>query len=198
MIAFAGARRALGCAVAIQRAMAAYDEHAEAPVRLRIGLHTGEATREGYDFFGRSVIVAARIAAAAGGGGVLVSSLVRELTGGAKEFAFGGGGELGLKGVSGLQRASAGEWEEGRDHGRGQGDQGKHGSVHGAVAVRGDRALRAGDRAHRPPTRAGLLRLGFRRPAPAAPARRELQLGAGPETAVRGGGGTLSASIRRR
>ena len=133
MIAFAGARRALGCAVAIQRAMAAYDEHAEAPVRLRIGLHTGEATREGYDFFGRSVIVAARIAAAARGGEILVSSLVRELTGGAKEFAFDGGRELELKGLSGLQRAFAVEWEEGRDPARAHGVHGKQGNGHGAA-----------------------------------------------------------------
>jgi len=130
MIAFASARRALGCAVAIQRAMAAYDEHAEAPVRLRIGLHTGEATREGYDFFGRSVIVAARIAAAARGGEILVSSLVRELTGGAKEFAFDGGRELELKGLSGLQRAFAVEWEE-RDPARAHGVHGNYGERNG-------------------------------------------------------------------
>ncbi len=133
MIAFAGARRALGCAVAIQRAMAAYDEHAEAPVRLRIGLHTGEATREGYDFFGRSVIVAARIAAAARGGEILVSSLVRELTGGAKEFAFDGGRELELKGLSGLQRAFAVEWEPGRDPVRAHGVHREHADGHGPV-----------------------------------------------------------------
>ncbi|HYY05313.1 MAG TPA: ATP-binding cassette domain-containing protein [Candidatus Limnocylindria bacterium] len=118
MIAFGSARRALRCAVAIQRAMAAYDEHAEAPVRLRIGLHTGEVTKEGYDFFGRSVIVAARIAAAAQGGEILVSSLVRELTGGAEEFAFDGGRELELKGLRGLHRLFAVNWEAGRDSAR--------------------------------------------------------------------------------
>jgi putative ABC transport system ATP-binding protein len=133
MIAFASARRALRCAVAIQRAMAAYDEHAEAPVRLRIGLHTGEATREGYDFFGRSVIVAARIAAAARGGEILVSSLVRELTRGAEEFAFDGGRELELKGLSGLQRAFAVEWEEGRDRGRAPGVHANHGDGNGVA-----------------------------------------------------------------
>jgi len=111
MLAFPSARRALRCAVAIQRATAAYDEHAEAPVRLRIGLHTGEATKEGYDFFGRSVIVAARIGAAARSGEILVSSLVRELTGGAEEFAFDGGRELELKGLSGLQRVFGVEWQ---------------------------------------------------------------------------------------
>src|SRR5207247_9501139 len=68
MIAFPSARRGLRCAVAIQRAMAAYDEHAEAPGGLRIGLHTGEVTKDGSDFFNRSVLVAARIAAAGGRG----------------------------------------------------------------------------------------------------------------------------------
>ena len=42
-------------------------------VRVRIGLHTGEAIREEGDFFGRSVILAARIAAQARGGEILVS-----------------------------------------------------------------------------------------------------------------------------
>jgi putative ABC transport system ATP-binding protein len=111
MIAFASARRALRCAVAIQRATAAYDEHAEAPVRLRIGLHTGEATKEGYDFFGRSVIVAARVAAAGLGGEVLVTSLVRELAGASDEFVFDGGREVELKGLSGRYRLFAADWE---------------------------------------------------------------------------------------
>jgi len=119
-----GARRALRCAVRIQRTMAAYDEHAEAPVGLRIGLHTGEATKEGRDFFGRSVIVAARIAAAAGSGEILVSSLVRELTAGAEEFAFDGGREVELKGLAGLQRVFAAEWEPGNDPRRARGNDG--------------------------------------------------------------------------
>ena len=118
MIAFASARRALRCAIAIQRAMAAYDEHAEAPVRLRIGLHTGEATQEGYDFFGRSVIVAARIAAAARSEEILVSSMVRELAGGAEEFAFDGGREVELKGLTGVQRVFVLEWKQAGDPGR--------------------------------------------------------------------------------
>jgi putative ABC transport system ATP-binding protein len=113
MIAFRSAGRAVHCAVAIQRAMAAYDEHAEAPVHLRIGLHTGEAIHEGDDFFGRSVIVAARIAAAARSGEILVSSLVRELTGGSEEFAFDGGREVELKGLAGPHRVFAVDWEAG-------------------------------------------------------------------------------------
>jgi putative ABC transport system ATP-binding protein len=109
MIAFPSARHALRCAVAIQRAVAAYDEHAEAPLRVRVGIHTGEATKEGYDFFGRTVIVAARIAALAQGGEILVSSLVRELVAG--EVPFDGEREAVLKGLSGRQRMFAVAWE---------------------------------------------------------------------------------------
>ena len=51
-------------------------------IRVRMGLHTGEAVKEGDDFFGTHVALAARIAAAARGGQILVSSLLKELTGG--------------------------------------------------------------------------------------------------------------------
>ena len=83
MIAFSSARRGLASAMAIQRALQA---HADAPSRARrspcrMGLHTGEALKEGDDFFGTHVALAARIAGAARGGEILVSSLLKELTG---------------------------------------------------------------------------------------------------------------------
>lgn len=114
MIAFPSARKAVRCAVAIQRSMSAFGEHSATPIALRIGLHTGEATKEGYDFFGRSVIVAARISAVARGGEVLVSSMVRELTIGAGDFAFGAGREEALKGLSGTQLVYAVMWRQAR------------------------------------------------------------------------------------
>jgi putative ABC transport system ATP-binding protein len=114
MIAFPSARKAVGCAIAIQRSISAYGEHSATPIALRIGLHTGEATKEGYDFFGRSVIVAARISAAAQGGEILVSSLVRELTANAADFAFGTGRDVTLKGLSGTQRIYSVMWAEAR------------------------------------------------------------------------------------
>ena len=47
MIAFSSVRRAVLCAIALQRAFAAYsDSHADLPIRIRIGLHVGEAVRE--------------------------------------------------------------------------------------------------------------------------------------------------------
>jgi class 3 adenylate cyclase len=112
MIAFASAARAVECACAIQRAFAAHADGApEEAVRVRIGLHTGEAIRERDDFFGRNVILAARIAAQAGGGEVLVSSLLKELTEGEADVRFGEPRELSLKGLTGTYRVHAVEWE---------------------------------------------------------------------------------------
>ncbi|MDQ3934467.1 MAG: AAA family ATPase, partial [Actinomycetota bacterium] len=113
MVAFSSAAAAVECAVAIQRAFAAHaEEHPGDAMRVRIGLHTGEAIRERDDFFGRNVILAARIAAKARGGEVLVSSLLKELTEMAAEVRFGEPRELTLKGLSGTYRVHAVEWEE--------------------------------------------------------------------------------------
>ena len=105
MVAFQSARRALQCAVDVQRAFAAYnDAHPDEPIRVRIGLHAGEVIREADDFFGKNVILAARIAGEARGGEVLVSSLLKELTESAGDIRFGEGREVELKGLSGLHR----------------------------------------------------------------------------------------------
>src|SRR5437588_377999 len=112
MVAFASARRALACAIAVQRAFAgrAEDDPDEA-IRVRIGMHTGEAIRERDDFLGRNVILAARIAAQARGGEVLVSSLLKELTESSGDIAFGEAREVNLKGLSGSYRLHTVEWE---------------------------------------------------------------------------------------
>ncbi len=47
-------------------------------IKVRIGLHTGKAIKEGEDLFGKSVILAARIASQAGEQ-ILVSSLLKAL-----------------------------------------------------------------------------------------------------------------------
>jgi class 3 adenylate cyclase len=112
MVAFSSARRALDCAIAIQRAFAAQaEEQGEDAIRVRIGMHTGEAIRERDDFFGRNVILAARIAAQAEGGEVLVSSLLKELTESSGDIAFGEAREVELKGLSGSYRLHAVEWD---------------------------------------------------------------------------------------
>ena len=69
MLAFSSAARALDFAMAIQTLMAP-GYHGQ-PVRVRVGINTGEAIRERDDFYGRAVIMAARVAAQALGGEVL-------------------------------------------------------------------------------------------------------------------------------
>jgi len=64
MVAFASARRALACAVAIQRALEEQRRQApDATVRVRMGLNAGEAIHEEGDLFGSAVGAAARISA---------------------------------------------------------------------------------------------------------------------------------------
>lgn len=73
-VAFEHATDGLACAVEIQRRLGRHrHEHGFAPL-VRIGLHTAEAAREGGDFIGRGVHVAARIGAAATAEEILVSS----------------------------------------------------------------------------------------------------------------------------
>ena len=102
MIAFPSARRAIDCARAIQKAVTAeLGDHPDGPVRVRIGLHTGEAIRDESDFHGRNVVVAARIADAASGGEILASAVVKQLTESAGDVAFEEEREVELAGLAG-------------------------------------------------------------------------------------------------
>jgi len=74
------------------------------PVRVRIGLHTGEALRDADKFFGKTVILAARIAAQATGEEILVSSVLKQLTETAGDLRFGSDRLVELKGISEPQR----------------------------------------------------------------------------------------------
>jgi SARP family transcriptional regulator, regulator of embCAB operon len=72
-IAFARARDAIDMAVAVQRALATARWQGGAAVRVRIGIHTGEAAISDGTYIGLAVHRAARIGAAGHGGQVLVS-----------------------------------------------------------------------------------------------------------------------------
>ena len=104
MLAFPSSRTALRCAIATQRRVAERFNDPGSPVRIRIGLHVGEALREADDFFGHAVTYAARIAAQASGGEIVVSSLVHDLIGRTDEFQFGEPRSVDLKGIGGTQR----------------------------------------------------------------------------------------------
>ena len=69
-----------------------------------MGLHVGEAINEFADYFGRAVILAARIATLAQGGQILVSSTFRDLTANAGDLSFSFKGEKQLKGLSGTHQ----------------------------------------------------------------------------------------------
>jgi eukaryotic-like serine/threonine-protein kinase len=102
MIAFPSARRAVECARAIQSAIRSeLGDHPDGPIRLRIGLHTGEAIREEADFYGKNIALAARITDKARGGEILASSVVKELTESAGDLRFEGERELELDGLAG-------------------------------------------------------------------------------------------------
>jgi predicted ATPase/class 3 adenylate cyclase len=77
--AFVSAVGAVGAAVAAQRGLAAHGWPPDAPVRVRMGLHTGEGIAAGDDYVDINVNRAARIAAAANGGQVIVSDATRSL-----------------------------------------------------------------------------------------------------------------------
>ena len=111
MVAFDSAARALRCAKAIQRRQRAWTEqHPDTPLRVRMGLHTGEAIRDADDFLGSTVNLASRIATAARGEEILVSSLLKELCASTGEFDFDRGQEIELKGLSQPHRVFAVSW----------------------------------------------------------------------------------------
>jgi predicted ATPase/class 3 adenylate cyclase len=77
--AFPRAREALLAAVEGQRALAAHEW--VQPVRVRMGIHTGEPIRSETSYVGMDVHRAARIMGAAHGGQILVSRTTRDLAG---------------------------------------------------------------------------------------------------------------------
>src|SRR6266581_4672240 len=78
-VVFASPAGAVRAAVEVQRALAAHPWPQGDPLRVRIGLHTGEGAPRGGDYVGIDVNRAARIAGAAHGGQVIVSDSTRAL-----------------------------------------------------------------------------------------------------------------------
>jgi class 3 adenylate cyclase len=102
MLIFRRPDRGLDCAVAIQRALAGHDV-----IRVRIGLHIGNLVREGEDFFGTDVNLAARIADRASGGQVFVSARLHDLLKDDHAGRFGEPVEVELKGLAGAHTVYA-------------------------------------------------------------------------------------------
>jgi YVTN family beta-propeller protein len=78
-VAFASARQAVLAAVEAQRSLAEHDWPDETDLRVRMGIHTGQAAATEERYLGLAVHRAARIAAAGHGGQVLVSQTTHNL-----------------------------------------------------------------------------------------------------------------------
>ena len=78
---FQKASTAVAAAAAAQRALVAEPWPPDSPLRVRMGLHSGEADLVRGDYVGLSVHVAARVSAAAHGGQILITEATAELAG---------------------------------------------------------------------------------------------------------------------
>ena len=78
-VTFRTARDAVLAAIDAQRGLAEHRWRPGSPVRVRMGIHTGEGRLSGNDYVGMDVHRAARIAAAAHGGQVIISAATEAL-----------------------------------------------------------------------------------------------------------------------
>jgi adenylate cyclase len=106
MLAFPAVGSAAACAIGVQRQI--YEGFEGITIQVRMGIHSGNATEEGGDFFGRTVVVASRLSASANPGEILVSAEASTDIGHA--FPLGAPRTLSLKGLTGIHHAAPLEW----------------------------------------------------------------------------------------
>ena len=99
MVVFASASAALGCAVAMQQGVERDNRAREYSVGLRVGLSSGEVTRDDDDYFGDPVVEAARLCGSCENGQVLAADVVRAMAGRRSRHESRSLGELVLKGL---------------------------------------------------------------------------------------------------
>lgn len=97
MLAFPSPGAATACSVAIQNMLG--PGWNGVPVSVRIGIHSGNASETSGDYFGRTVVIASRVASAAAGREILISQEVQRGLEGA--FVLGEPDNVDLKGLSG-------------------------------------------------------------------------------------------------
>ena len=108
VVSFAEPRRAIECAIAIQRRLADHRRTQGFAPGVRIGVHRAEATQRGLDYSGVGVHAAARVGALASDGEILVSRETLEASDGA--FAADPPRLVELKGIPEPLEVSAVAW----------------------------------------------------------------------------------------
>jgi class 3 adenylate cyclase len=104
MLAFSDCVQAVRFAIAFRDAVDGHAWPADAGrIRVHVAIHRGEVIQDAADFFGRTVIIGARLVGLAGPGEVLVTEAVREAA--PSVAIYGEAREVQLKGLSGRYRA---------------------------------------------------------------------------------------------
>jgi class 3 adenylate cyclase len=111
LFTFPDAGRALLCAQELQRELHRFNRDQPQPLRVRMGVHTGEVIRQGDGVFGREVHLAARIATQAAGEEIVTSERVRDLLAAAGRFVFSPRPPVSLKGLAGEHRVYTVAWD---------------------------------------------------------------------------------------
>ena len=85
-VVFTSAQEALSAAIEGQRRLGRHDWPGQVPIRVRMGLHTGEPQRHEDGYIGIDVHRAARIAGTAHGGQIVLSAATQELAGAGADY----------------------------------------------------------------------------------------------------------------
>lgn len=112
MVVFTSARKAISCAIAIQRTLKKMRMRRPEIPRVRIGLNSGEVVSDGADVFGSAVSVAARVTDKAAGDEIVIAEVVKVLAGTIPGLELVEKGRFRLKGFEERWRLFEVRWEE--------------------------------------------------------------------------------------
>jgi len=112
MVSFSAASKAVGCAIAIQKALFSHNQkQPDAKINVRIGICAGEPVEEDQRLFGSTVQLTSRICDKADPDQILVAPVIRDLCLG-KRFSFKDQGEFPLKGFDQPLRMYEVQWQD--------------------------------------------------------------------------------------